>query len=161
YYCWHLVTLMLGAVAAALAAAALGQLSGLWTACLSVFLLAGSVLSIALPDRTVFKGHAARPWPLSFVAQINFAEILSGGGLEEFPSSGRLLFFCDPILSSIGTSIEEQTCASIMFLTEQPDHLGRRDLPVEFSNPGCRCRPRNFIFRPRRVTPSCGCCRHR
>jgi len=107
----------------------------------------------ALPDRTVFKDHAARPWPLSFVAQINFAEILSVGGLEGFPSSGRLLFFCDPILSSIGTSIEEQTCASIMFLTEQPDRLGRRDFPVEFSNPGCRCRPRNFIFRPRRVTP--------
>jgi|SRR5215471_16827720 len=57
YYCWHLVTLMLGAVAAALAAAALGQLSGLWTACLSVFLLAGSVLSIAV----AIKGGIA-PW---------------------------------------------------------------------------------------------------
>ena len=107
----------------------------------------------AFSDRTVFKDHAARPWPLSFVAQIDFAEILSAGGLEGFPSSGRLFFFCDPILSSIGTSIEDQTCASIMFLTEQPDRLGRRDFPVEFSNPGCRCRPRNFMFRPRRVTP--------
>src|SRR5262244_430951 len=49
------------------------------------------------PDRTVFKDHLARPWPMSFVAQIDFAEILSAGGLEGFPSSGRLLFFCDPI----------------------------------------------------------------
>src|SRR5262249_1021995 len=77
----------------------------------------------------------------------------SAGGLEGFPSSGRLLFFCDPILSSIGVLKEEQPCVSVMFFTEQTDHLGRRDLPVEFSKPGCGCRPRELIFRPRRVNP--------
>jgi hypothetical protein len=48
--------------------------------------------------------HSARAWPLSFIAQVDFAEIHSVGGLEGFPSSGRLLFFCDPIFSSIGGS---------------------------------------------------------
>ena len=101
----------------------------------------------ALPNRTVFKDHLARPWPLSFVAQIDFAEILSAGGLEGFPTSGRLLFYCDPI-EAWGTS-----GASIMFITEKTDRLGRRDFPVEFSNPGGYSRPRHFMFRPRRVTP--------
>ena len=63
---------------------------------------------------------------LSFVAQIDFAEILSAGGLEGFPSSGRLLFLCDPI-ETWGT-----TGASVMFITEPTDRLGRRDFPVEF-----------------------------
>jgi hypothetical protein len=31
--------------------------------------------------------HAARSWPLSFIAQVDFAEILSSGGLEGFPFS--------------------------------------------------------------------------
>jgi len=102
----------------------------------------------ALPDGAVFKEHLARPWPLSFVAQIDFADILSAGGLEGFPSSGRLLFFCDPI-ETWGTS-----GASVMFITEQSDRLGRRDFPVEFSDPAPGTGgPRYFMFRPRRVTP--------
>src|SRR5262245_2238035 len=108
----------------------------------------------ALSDRTVFKDHAARPWPLSFVAQIDFAEILSVGGLEGFPSSGRMLLFCDPVEYPWGMSMEDQTCASVMFFTEQTDRLGRRDFPVEFSNPGSgTLRPMDFIFRPRSLTP--------
>jgi len=83
----------------------------------------------ALPDRTVFKDHLGRPWPLSFVAQIDFAEILSAGGLEGFPSSGRLLFFCDPI------ETWGMTGASVMFIIEPTHRLGRRDFPVEFSDP--------------------------
>jgi uncharacterized protein YwqG len=103
----------------------------------------------ALPNRTVFKDHLARPWPLRFVAQIDFAEILSAGGLEGFPTSGRLLFFCDPI-ETWGT-----TGASVMFFTDETDRLGRRDFPAQFSNPGTDdpIRPRDFIFRPRRVDP--------
>jgi uncharacterized protein YwqG len=105
-------------------------------------------------NNIAFEDHAERPWPLSFVAQIDFAEIHSAGGLEGFPSSGRLLFFCDPIFSSIGALREEQVSASVMFFTEQTARLGRRDFPVEFSNPGARLvRPKDFIFRPRRVTP--------
>jgi hypothetical protein len=57
YYCWHLVTLLIGALAAALAAAALGQLPGLWTVCISLFCFACSALSIAI----AIKGGIA-PW---------------------------------------------------------------------------------------------------
>src|SRR5262249_56497727 len=83
-----------------------------------------------------FEEHAARPWPLSFAAQIDFAEIRFAGGLDGFPSSGRLLFFCDAIFSSIGGLREWQVCASIMFFTDGTDRLERRDFPVEFGNPG-------------------------
>jgi hypothetical protein len=100
----------------------------------------------------VFKEHAAHPWPLSFVAQIDFAEIHSAGGLEGFPSSGRLLFFCDPIFSSIGGDREDQVFASVIFLGDEVDRLGRRDFPVEFANPAYGL-PGNFMFRPRRMTP--------
>src|SRR5215510_4121741 len=44
----------------------------------------------AISGRKFFADHAERPWPLTFVAQIDFAEIHSAGGLEGFPSSGRL-----------------------------------------------------------------------
>src|SRR4029453_1888567 len=71
----------------------------------------------------VFKDHAARPWPLSFVAQIDFAEIQSAGGLQGYPSLGRLLLFCDPVDYPWGMSIEDQTCSSVMFMTEQHGRL--------------------------------------
>jgi hypothetical protein len=98
---------------------------------------------------------------LTFVAQIDFAEIHSAGGLEGFPSSGRLLFFCDPILGPWGWSSDDKSCASVMFFTGAADRLARRDLPVEFNNPAaglprpekCLVGPRDVIFRPRRVTP--------
>src|SRR5215467_1105764 len=73
----------------------------------------------ALSGRTVFADHAERPWPLTFVAQIDFAEVHSAGGLEGAPSSGRLLFFCDPILEPWGWSSDNKSCASVMFFTEE------------------------------------------
>src|SRR5215467_8699605 len=76
------------------------------------------------------KPHAERPWPLSFVAQIDFAEIHSAGGLEGFPSSGRLLFFCDPELSSNGALKEEKVCSSAIFFTDSAERLERRDFPA-------------------------------
>ena len=72
----------------------------------------------ALTDGGVFKDHAARPWPLSFVAQIDFSEIQSAGRLEEFPSLGRLLLFCDPVDYPWGISIEDQSCSSVILITE-------------------------------------------
>ena len=114
----------------------------------------------AISGRKFFADHAERPWPLTFVAQIDFAEIHSAGGLEGFPSSGRLLFFCDPILEPWGWSSDNKSCASVMFFTGQADRLARRALPVELSNPAAGLlrpedfyRPRDVIFRPRRVTP--------
>jgi Domain of unknown function (DUF1963) len=66
----------------------------------------------------VWKAHAERPWPLSFVAQIDFAEIQSAGGLEGFPTSGRLLLFYDPICWPDGETAEDQKRASVMFVSE-------------------------------------------
>ena len=106
----------------------------------------------ALDDGT-YKDHATRPWPLSFVAQIDFAEIRAAGGLEGFPSSGRLLFFYDPIEVAWGQRIEDQASASVMFLTDPVDRLGRRGFPVELSNPRSDLEPSDFMFRPRRLTP--------
>jgi len=98
-----------------------------------------------------FKEHGERPWPLSFIAQIDFAEIHAAGGLEGFPSSGRLLFFCDPILVP---GANDQTCASVMFFPEETKPPGRRDFPIEFRHPRTiLCKPEEFIFRPRRLTP--------
>src|SRR5215831_9479305 len=100
--------------------------------------------------------HSARAWPLNFVAQIDFAEIHSAGGLEGFPSSGRLLFFCDPELSSNVALKEEKVCSSAIFFTDSAERLERRDFPAEFSDPGHPSEValgQRFTFRPRRVTP--------
>src|SRR5215510_3234122 len=108
----------------------------------------------AFSDGGFCKDHAERPWPLSFVAQIDFAEILSAGGLEGFPPSGRLLFFCDPVEVPWGQSMKDQTCASVMFFSERTEPLGRRNFPAELSNPrSSLLRPEEFVFRPRRLTP--------
>jgi hypothetical protein len=96
--------------------------------------------------------HEARSWPLSFIAQIDFAEIHSAGGLEGFPSSGRLLFFCDPGSYPWGATTKDQACASVMFIQEPTDRLGRRDFPAELNHPR-GFEPRHYMFRPRRLTP--------
>jgi len=95
----------------------------------------------ALSGRTVFADHAERPWPLTFVAQIDFAEIHCAGGLEGFPSSGRLLFFCDPILQPWGWSSDDESCASMMFFTEETDRLARRRFSRRIEQSGGRGRP--------------------
>jgi uncharacterized protein YwqG len=106
--------------------------------------------------------HEARPWPLSFVAQVDFAEIHAAGGLEGFPSSGRLLVFYDPLAALHGrggfmTTCARENCVSALFITDGVDRLVRRGLPVEFTTPGLAVLegdPRHrFMFRPRRLTP--------
>ena len=100
-----------------------------------------------------FKEHGERSWPLSFIAQIDFAEIQAAGGLEGFPSSGRLLFFCDPVLMPEQWAVD-QTCASVIFFPEEMEPPGRRDFPVEFGHPRTILwRPGDFMFRPRRLPP--------
>lgn len=108
--------------------------------------------------RAVFEAHAARPWPLSFVTQVDFTEI-AAGGLEGFPPSGRLLFFCDPIDVPYGESAEDQTRACVMFIPGPEDRLTRRAFPTEFRNPQHELvRTRDLIFKPRRSDPSSGYC---
>jgi Domain of unknown function (DUF1963) len=102
----------------------------------------------------VWKAHAERPWPLSFVAQIDFAEIQSAGGLEGFPTSGRLLLFYDPICWPDGETAEDQKRASVMFLSEPTDRLARRAFPAEFGNPQVELiMTRDLVSEPRRITP--------
>jgi uncharacterized protein YwqG len=81
-----------------------------------------------------FKEHGECPSPLSFIAQIDFAEIHAAGGLEGFPPSGRLLFFCDPLLV-VAQAAEDQTCAAVMFFPEETEPSDRRGFPVEFNHP--------------------------
>ena len=98
--------------------------------------------------------HEARPWPLSFVAQVDFAEIHAAGGLDGFPSSGRLLIFYDPLAALHW--IENKVSVSAIFVTDEVDRLGRRGFPVEFTTPGLAVlegEPRRFMLRPRRLTP--------
>ncbi|MES2055253.1 MAG: hypothetical protein V4564_04865 [Pseudomonadota bacterium] len=57
YYCWHLATLMIAAMALLFAAAALGHVGPGLTCALAVFALACSALSIAV----ALKG-GIRPW---------------------------------------------------------------------------------------------------
>lgn len=102
----------------------------------------------------VFSDHAARPWPLSFVAQVDFAEIQSAGRLEGFPLSGRLLLFCDPVDCPWGETIDDQTRSSVMFIMEHEDRLARRAPPVEFTDPQHEIlETRDFVFEPRRLRP--------
>src|SRR5262249_18546466 len=49
-------------------------------------------------------------------------------------------------------TMEDQACASVMFLDEATGRLGRRGLPAEFSHPRVY-EPRDYIFRPRRLAP--------
>jgi uncharacterized protein YwqG len=43
--------------------------------------------------RKALKDVRNRAWPLSFVAQIDFAEVHLVRALDDFPPTGRLLFF--------------------------------------------------------------------
>jgi Domain of unknown function (DUF1963) len=102
----------------------------------------------------VFPEHAAHPWPLSFVAQIDFAEIHRAGELEGFPRVGRLLFFCDPVDYPWGETAEDQTRSHVIFTTEAQGRLVRRMPPEEFSSPRHQLlRAKDFVFRARRLTP--------
>src|SRR5882724_8520024 len=60
----------------------------------------------------------SRAWPLSFVAQIDFAELHAVRALADFPPAGRLLLFCDPFDWPWGER-EDQTRAQALF-TDQP-----------------------------------------
>ena len=92
-------------------------------------------------------------WPLSFVAQIDFAEFHAAQALEGFPSAGRLLLFCDPFDLPWGKQ-EDQARARIIFLEESAGHLEQRRFPTEFNGPEARrLMPRGYAFKSRVLHP--------
>ncbi|MBR1120457.1 DUF1963 domain-containing protein [Bradyrhizobium lablabi] len=95
-----------------------------------------------------------RDWPLSFVAQIDFAELHAVHALDGFPSSGRLLLFCDPFDWPWGEKADQARTRAIY--TEQPlERLQRRRAPPEFAEPEARqVMPRGFVFKPRLLRPA-------
>jgi hypothetical protein len=95
-----------------------------------------------------------RDWPLSFVAQIDFAELHAARALDGFPSNGRLLLFCDPLDWPWGEK-EDQAQMRTIFLDVPPERLVRRRPPSEFATPEARqMMPRGYVFKPRALHPA-------
>src|SRR4029453_10774211 len=96
----------------------------------------------------------SRAWPLSFVAQIDFAELHAVHALDGFPAAGRLLLFCDPFDWPWGKE-DDQSRARAVF-TEQPvERLQRRRPPPEFDGPEVKqVMPRGYVFKPRILRPT-------
>jgi hypothetical protein len=94
-----------------------------------------------------------RAWPLSFVAQIDFAELRAVHVLDGFPPAGRLLLFCDPFDLPWGE--EDQTRMRAIFTEVLVERLERRRSPLEFDTPDAReLMPRGFVFKPRALRPT-------
>jgi uncharacterized protein YwqG len=90
---------------------------------------------------------------LSFVAQIDFAEIHTFQALDGFPSIGRLLLFCDAHVWPWGQR-EHQRRAHVSFI-EADTVLDRRSAPEEFGRPEAKeLRSEGFVFNPRRLRPT-------
>jgi uncharacterized protein YwqG len=105
-------------------------------------------------DDSIFPAHGGGPWPLSFVAQIDFAELQAVQILDEFPPEGRLLLFCDPVDIPWGAK-EDQARMRVIFTTIAADRLRRRPCPLEFDQPRePSLDRRSFIFKPRILRPT-------
>jgi len=95
-----------------------------------------------------------RAWPLSFVAQIDFAELHAVHALDDFPPAGRLLLFCDPFDWPWGKR-EDQTRARALFTDQPAEALERRRYPREFDEPEARqLMPRGYVFKSRILRPT-------
>jgi uncharacterized protein YwqG len=91
---------------------------------------------------------------MSFVAQIDFAELHAVHALDGFPPDGRLLLFCDPFDWPWGES-EDQARARAVFTAAPAERLQRRHAPPEFERPEAReVMPRGFVFKPRALRPT-------
>jgi Domain of unknown function (DUF1963) len=94
------------------------------------------------------KGRPQSPMALSFVAQIDFAELHALHALDGFPHAGRLLLFCDWPWGAR----DDQARAHAIF-TELPPE--RRCPPPEFEAPEARkLMPRGYVFKPRGLRPT-------
>jgi uncharacterized protein YwqG len=106
-------------------------------------------------DGGTFPEHGNHPWPLSFVAQIDFAELNVVHALEGFPRAGRLLLFCDPIDWPWGEQRADQARKRAIFTELPADRLQRRRHPQEFDEPGRELLHRTrFVFKPRSLRPT-------
>lgn len=95
-----------------------------------------------------------RDWPLSFVAQVDFAELHAVSPLDGFPSAGRLLFFCDPVDWPWGEAAD-QARVRIVFTELPRERLKRRAFPGAFGDPMAReLMPRGHAFKPRALLPT-------
>jgi uncharacterized protein YwqG len=95
-----------------------------------------------------------RAWPMSFVAQIDFAELHGVHALDGFPPAGRLLVFCDPFDWPWGES-EDQVRAQAVFIEQPAEPLERKRAPREFDAPAARhLMPRGYLFKPRLLRPT-------
>jgi len=95
-----------------------------------------------------------RAWPLSFVAQIDFAELHAEHALADFPAAGRLLLFCDPFDWPWGER-EDQTRAQALFTDQPAEALERRRYPREFDEPEAKqLMPRGYVFKSRILRPT-------
>jgi uncharacterized protein YwqG len=95
-----------------------------------------------------------RAWPLSFVAQIDFAEFHAVHALDGFPPAGRLLLFCDPLDWPWGER-EDQARMRAIFTELPAERLRRRRSPTEFDTPEARLlMPRGYVFKPRALRPT-------
>lgn len=104
-------------------------------------------------SRQAERDRHSRTWPLSFVAQVDFAELHAVRPLDGFPAAGRLLLFCDGVDFPWGAR-EEQAHAHAMFTELPADRLQRRRHPPEFDaarHPGLRD---EFVFKPRTLRPT-------
>jgi uncharacterized protein YwqG len=95
-----------------------------------------------------------RAWPLSFVAQIDLAQVHGVHALDGFPPAGRLSFFCDPFDWPWGAR-EDQAQARVIFTEAPAERLQRRRSPHEFDEPAAsQVVPKGFAFRPRVLRPT-------
>jgi len=96
----------------------------------------------------------SRAWPLSFVAQIDFAELHAVHTLDGFPATGRLLLFCDPLDWPWGEP-EDQARVGALFTQLPAKRLQRRPSPPEFDTPEARrMMPRGYVCKPRTLRPT-------
>ncbi|MBN8647994.1 MAG: DUF1963 domain-containing protein [Caulobacterales bacterium] len=98
--------------------------------------------------RESHNNNQARPksgYPLSFVAQINFAKIIDNNLDEDFPKSGRLWIFYDNVEQPWGYDNVHTQGASVIF--SESENLERKLPPSddEFFNNYCKFKPLKII----------------
>ncbi len=75
-----------------------------------------------------------KPFPLAFVAQIDFAEAWRAGPLDpDFPKNGLLSIFYDALESPWGYDPADHVGTRVLFHTSDAGQMTRRELPAELA----------------------------